>query len=113
MKTIYIDSDYKCHLTDDGTMTAVETDYFDGMCDAMVEGYRYIPAGSTWTREDGEVFHGEMIAPWKPWRELDDAQREYERELVTELTAENATLVDDMAQMIEEVYQSDMEMMGL
>lgn len=35
------------------------------------------------------------------------------RELVTELTAENTTLINDMAQMIEEVYQSDMEMMGL
>ena len=32
---------------------------------------------------------------------------------VETLSAENATLVDDMAQMIEEVYQSDMEMMGL
>ena len=113
MKTIYIDSDFKCHLTDDGTMTAVETDFFDRICDTMLEGYRFVPAGQTWTREDGEVFDGEMIAPWKPWRELDNAQREYERELVTELTAENTTLIDDMAQMIEEVYQSDMEMMGL
>ena len=29
---------------------------------------------------DGVVFTGEMIAPWKPWAELDAAQREYERE---------------------------------
>lgn len=29
------------------------------------------------------------------------------------LSAENATLVDDMIQMIKEVYQSDMEMMGI
>ena len=113
MKTIYIDSDYKCHLTDDGTMTAVETDFFDGICDTMLEGYRFVPAGETWIRHDGVVFQGEMIAPWKPWQELDNAQREYERELVETLSAENTTLVDDMAQMIEEVYQSDMEMMGL
>ena len=73
MKTIYLDSDYKCHLADDGTMTTVETDYFDGKCDAFIEGYRFVPAGSTWTREDGEVFEGEMIAPWKPWNELDAA----------------------------------------
>lgn len=26
---IYIDSEYHCHVTDDGTMTAVETDFFD------------------------------------------------------------------------------------
>ena len=80
MKTIYIDSDFRCHLQDDGTMAPVETDFFDGKCDTYIEGYRYIPAGSTWTREDGVVFAGEMIAPWRPWQELDDAQREYERE---------------------------------
>lgn len=113
MKTIYLDSDFKCHTTDDGTMTAMETDFFDGKCDAFVEGYRFVPAGETWIRHDGVVFQGEMIAPWKPWQELDNAQRKYERELVETLSAENTTLVNDMAQMIEEVYQSDMEMMGL
>ena len=80
MKTIYLDSDYRCHLTDDGTLTPVETDFFDGLCDAMVEGYRLVPAGQSWTRHDGVVFAGEMIAPWKPWDALDKAQREYEQE---------------------------------
>lgn len=77
---IYIDSDFKCHASNDGTMTAIETDAFDGKCNAYIEGYRFIPAGQTWTRADGMVFTGEMIAPWKPWAELDAAQREYERE---------------------------------
>lgn len=79
---IYIDSDFKCHVSDDGTMTAVETAAFDGKCDAMVEGYRFVPSGESWTRDDGTVFQGEMIAPWKPWNELDAAQRAYERELL-------------------------------
>ncbi len=78
--TIYIDNDYKCHVADDGTMTAVDTDAFDGKCDAYIEGYRFVPSGETWTREDGVLFVGEMIAPWRPWAELDAAQREYERE---------------------------------
>lgn len=82
---IYIDSEFKCHASDDGTMTAVETDAFDGKCDAYIEGYRFIPSGQTWTRADGMVFTGEMIAPWKPWDELDAAQREYEREQYTDL----------------------------
>ena len=90
MKTIYIDSDFKCHLSDDGTMTPVETDFFDYICDTMLEGYRFVPAGETWTREDGEVFDGEMIAPWKPWQELDDAQREYERQQYEAMSAELA-----------------------
>ena len=113
MKTIYLDPDFKCHLTDDGTMTAVETDYFDLICDTMTEGYRFVPAGQSWTRSDGAVFRGEMIAPWKPWEELDAAQRAYERELAEALSTENAELISDMAQMVEEVYSSDMEMMGL
>lgn len=79
MKTIFLDADFKCHIFDDGTMTAVETDCFDGKCDAFVEGYRFIPAGESWTRSDGQVFRGEMIAPWKPLNELDAAQAQYER----------------------------------
>lgn len=87
---IYIDSEFKCHASDDGTMTAVETDVFDGKCDTYVEGYRFIPAGQTWTRADGVIFTGEMISPWKPWDELDAAQREYEREQYQALAAQNA-----------------------
>lgn len=85
MKTIYVDSDYKCHVTNDGTMTAVETDAFDGMCDTYIEGYRFVPSGESWTRSDGEVFHGEMISPWKDYAELDAAQRAYEREKLADL----------------------------
>ena len=84
MKTIYLDHDFKCHLANDGTMTAVETDFFDGICDTMLEGYRFVPEGESWTREDGAVFHGEMAAPWKPWQDLDAAQRAYERGLMAE-----------------------------
>lgn len=84
MKTIYIDSDFKCHITNDGTMRSVETDYFDGKCDTLIEGYRFVPTGESWTRNDGAVFYGEMICPWKPYAELDVAQREYERRLLAE-----------------------------
>ena len=111
---IYIDSDFKCHASDpDGAYVAVETTAFDGKCAAYIEGYRFVPAGAEWTRPDGVVFRGEMIAPWKDWRELDEAQRDYEREQLAALTVENEALVADMAQMVDDVYQSDMEMMGL
>ena len=81
---IYIDSDFKCHATNDGTMTAVEVDFFDGKCTAFIEGFRYIPPGEAWTRSDGVLFNGEMITPWKDYSELDAAQRVYERQLLTE-----------------------------
>lgn len=78
---IYIDSDFKCQTTNPGnTYAPVETTAFDGKCDTYIEGYRFIPAGQTWTRADGVIFAGEMIAPWKSWAELDAVQREYERE---------------------------------
>lgn len=62
---IYLNSDFICHLTNDGTMTEVETDVFNGKADAYIEGYRYVPEGETWTRADGVQFHGLMIAPAK------------------------------------------------
>lgn len=79
MRTIYLDSDFKCHVADDGTMTAVETDFFDGKCDTFIEGYRFIPSGESWMREDGTVFHGEMVTPWKNYSLLAAAQAQYER----------------------------------
>lgn len=90
MKTIYLDSNFKCHLTNDAAFAQVETDVFDGKCNAYVEGYRFVPSGKTWVREDGVEFSGEMIAPWKPWDELDKAQREYERERYAAVAAQNA-----------------------
>ena len=89
--TIYIDTDFKCHVSNpDGTHTAVETTAFDGKCAAYIEGYRFVPAGATWTRKDGVVFQGEMISPWKDWRELDAAQRGYEQERYAALEEELA-----------------------
>ena len=88
--TIYIDADYKCYTTQSTGLTAVETDAFVGKGAAYIEGYRFVPDGSTWTRSDGAVFQGEMMAPWKPWEELDAAQREYERGRYAALATQNA-----------------------
>ena len=109
---IYIDSDFKCFTAPGMGLTEVETDFFDGKCDAYIEGYRFVPTGQSWTREDGEVFVGEMASPWKDWEELDDVQREYEREQHQELVSQNEELLDAMAAMVEEVYESDTEIIG-
>lgn len=103
--TIYIDSDYKCYTSSADGLTAVETDAFDGKCSAYIEGHRYIPSGSTWTRSDGMTFQGEMIAPWKSWTDLDAAQKEYEREQrITELESQNDMLMQCLLEMSEVVY---------
>ena len=74
MRTIYVDSGFKCHVTNDGTMTGIETDFFDDKCDSFVEGYCYEPKAN-----------GTVIYPWRPYSELDTAQREYERNLLAEM----------------------------
>lgn len=90
MQKIYLDSNFKCHTSSTEGLTEIETNAFDGKCNVYIQGYRFIPAGQTWTRADGVVFTGEMIAPWKPWTELDAAQREYEREQYQTVVAQNA-----------------------
>jgi hypothetical protein len=79
---VYIDNDCKCYTAAVEGLREFDVPLFDGKCDTFIEGYRFVPAGENWTREDGEVFQGEMIAPWKPFDELDAAQREYEQELL-------------------------------
>jgi hypothetical protein len=82
---IYIDTEFKCHTANpDGIYREMETDFFDSKCEAFIQGYRFVPKGESWTRSDGVVFQGEMVAPWMPYDELDAAQREYERQQIAE-----------------------------
>lgn len=99
--TIYIDSDYKCHVTDDGTRRAVETDFFTGRCTEFIEGYRFIPSGETWTRKDGQTFKGEMIAPRRDYSGIAAIQSAVDR---TQAQAD-----EEIAALIEEIYINDME----
>ena len=76
---VYIDFECKCHTTNkEGVYREFDVPFFDGKCDSFINGYRYCPEGENYTREDGEVFYGECIVPWKPYSELDAAQRQYE-----------------------------------
>ena len=79
MRTIYIDSDFKCHVSDDGTMTAVKTGFFDGKCVKFVEGY------CCKINEDGKP-----MFPWKPYSELAAAQEQYEKDLLERADLEAA-----------------------
>lgn len=81
--TIYIDSDHKCYVSAAEGRRAVETNFFNGKCPEWIESYRFVPADETWTREDGEVFKGEMVTPWKDLSEAYAAQAAY-------VTAQNA-----------------------
>ncbi|MDO5412443.1 MAG: hypothetical protein Q4G31_03075 [bacterium] len=99
--TIYIDADCKCHTAPGVGLTAVETDAFEDKCSRYIQGYRFVPAGESWTREDGHTFTGEMIAPWRDYAILAEFQSIYEEEL--------AKAVEEIAALVEEVYNSDLE----
>lgn len=75
--TIYIDSDYKCYVSAAEGRRAIETNEFDGKCAEWIESFRFVPADETWTRGDGEVFKGEMAAPWKDLGSAYAAQTAY------------------------------------
>ena len=97
---IYIDSDYKCYTTSADGRREFDAKFFNGKCSAFVEGYRYVPAGETWTRADGAVFAGEMISPWKDYSILAAAQAAYEQ-----AQSESAAEIADM--------QSALNVMGV
>lgn len=80
MKTIYVDKNYKCHAVFAEGLTPVDDSFFDGKCDAFIEGYCYDTSkGYT------------QIYPWKDEKELFAAQREYEKARLAD--AENALAI--------------------
>jgi len=89
--TIYIDSNRKVYTTQADDRAAFEDSFFDNKCTNLVESYRYVPAGETWTREDGEEFAGLMIAPWRDIRQYDDEQQQY---LLDQLIAAQKALAE-------------------
>lgn len=77
--TIYIGNDYRCHVSNDGTMREFDVPFFDGKCAAFIEGYRYVPSGERWTRGDGQTFKGEMIAPCRDYSQISEIQSAVDR----------------------------------
>ena len=75
--TVYIDTDYKCHVVPIVGARGIEESFFDNKCPSLIESYRYVPAEATWTREDGVAFAGPMIAPWRDIRQYDGEQQQY------------------------------------
>lgn len=106
MKTIYLDSDFRCHLDDAADRTELQTEWFDNKCDAFIEGCRLVPEGEAWTRSDGEVFTGEMIAPAVPLSTLLQRQDQYEEDCF------NMMPLEDVSDLIEIIYAMDLETIG-
>lgn len=84
---IYIDSEFKCYTDAAEGRTEIETSTFDGKCKEYIEGFRFIPTGSSWTRWDNIVFEGEVSFPWKDFQELERAQFLYVQEKLADAEA--------------------------
>ena len=82
------------------------TEMFDGKCDALVEAYRIVPEGSVWTRYDGVQFKGELISPADNYDTARFHQTQFEED------NENMMPLDDVAELVEMVYQDDIGVIG-
>ena len=89
---IYVDptNGYKVSAAPALGRIAAEDTFFDNKCPNLIESYRYVPAGATWTRQDGVEFAGPMIAPWRDIRQYDGEQQQYLLDKLAALQSENA-----------------------
>lgn len=72
---IYVDENKRCHTNNpDGTFREVEEKSFNVKCDTFIEGFIY---------DDSKGYV--QIYPWKPYSELDAAQRQYEQALIADM----------------------------
>lgn len=86
---VYIDSDFHCHTSNpDGHFREVEDEFFNDKCQRFVEGYCY-------NDSKGYV----QIYPWKPYKELDAAQRDYEKQLLKEYKTELVEYEAELAEL--------------
>ena len=76
---IFIDDEYKCHVSNDGTMREFDLSCFDDKCQEYIEGYCYVPDGEVWIRADGQKFEGEIVTSWKDYSVLADIQSAVDR----------------------------------
>lgn len=93
---VYIDSDYRCYTSEGEGRREVDGEIFSGLCPEYIEGMRYVPAGETWVREDGEKFNGPMLSPAsEDYAELERIQHQhFIQELINNLADADAGLTE-------------------
>lgn len=83
---IYLDQEYRVHLKDneEEPLLAVETDFFDDFAPEVIEAYRFVPKGQSWTNTNGVTFYGEMVTPWIVNTKLKEMQWKHDKALCEE-----------------------------
>lgn len=109
---IYIDDEFRCYATSAEGLREQECSFFDGKSERFIEGYRYVPTGEIWTRNDGVQFRGEMISPIENPVILniyDDADKQKDRnaKIVAANNEQLQLLEDCIVEMAGVVYAAD------
>lgn len=92
---IYLDKEDHVYTSSADGRTAVETTVFDGMPARAIECYKYI-------NKNGVEFVQAVV----PASEIANQYA------IGELEGQNTELLDTIAEMVEEVYESDTELIG-
>ena len=79
--TVYIDSEFICHPESSDGLIAIEEEFFDGKCPNFISGFRVVPEGHSWTRNDGMIFNGPMRTTIIDYNILKAYQDQYDETL--------------------------------
>ena len=101
MKTIYLDSNYMCHIDDNGTRQKIVTDVFDSMCEKAIECYRFIPEGQIWEKSKTSILHGPFI---QAVTESSSIQQQHE--------IDDSKYTQELGALIDEIYAEDLDIIG-
>ena len=104
---IYLDDDFEAHTEQDAENTRMPWEdtegFFAGKCAEFIDGYRVVPEGETWVRNDGREFTGLMITPTVNPAALQALQAE----------ADKLTIADLDAAVVDLTYQSILLELGV
>ena len=87
---VYLDSNYVCHLTNDGTMREIESEYLDGLAPTVIEKTRFIPENETWVRPDGVSVFGLVKETIESIDGIENTQEQYRADLEQMSDMQNA-----------------------
>jgi hypothetical protein len=88
---LYLDENFIAHTDQDALCSLMPWEdtghFFDGKCQAFIEGHRVVPEGYDWERPDGITFHGLMISPVVDLQQIQSVQIECDKQTIADLDA--------------------------
>lgn len=102
MKTIYLDKDFICHLNYVSGSKKYNVTFLDNVCDECVECYRYVPENEIYIIENKKII-GEFIQV---------IEKDKIVQLIETNVKEEKNHLNELADLIEEIYNQDMEMIN-